>query len=341
MPGSNASPWTLAATDFPDSGSMAEKLCFFIAYAILSPSSHNTQPWLFRVVDNVIYLYADRTRALPVADPDDRELVMSCGAALYSLRLAIRHFGYHESVVLCPDPGDPDWVARIEIDTVAEADPDMHDLFWAIASRRTNRCAYTVPPMIETLTENLQAAACAEGSWLHVVQGDEQRNAVADLIAEADRVQWSDKRFRRELAAWLHPERHRSQDGIPGYTFGIAEVIAYAGPFLLRSFDWGEGQAAKDRQLVAGSPLLAVLGTETDTPTAWMEAGQALQHVLLHASSVGVSASYLNQPIEVAAIRPRLRDLLGESGFPQLLLRMGCGPDIEPTPRRPLHDVLR
>ena len=185
MTASNPSPWVLTATDFPDRGSISEKLRFFIAYAILAPSSHNTQPWLFRLVDNVIYLYADRTRALPVVDPDDRELVMSCGAALYTLRLAMRHFGYQASVDLFPDPGDPDWVARIEVDAVAKVNPEAHNLFWAITSRRTNRQAYSMPPMPAILTENLQAAACAEGAWLQAVEGNDRRNAVADLIAEA------------------------------------------------------------------------------------------------------------------------------------------------------------
>lgn len=341
MPDAIASPWMLKATDFPENGNLSEKLRFFIAYATLAPSSHNTQPWLYRLADNVIYLYADRTRALPVVDPDDRELTMSCGAALFNLTLAIRHFGYQASVALLPDPGDPDWVARIQVDADGQMTPEEDDLFWALPTRRTNRRAYTAQPVPASLSNALRATAAAEGAWLHIVQGDAQRDAVADLIAEADRIQWSDKRFRRELAAWLHPERSYSQDGVPGYTFGVAEVVAYVGPFLFRTFDWGQGQAAKDRQLAAGSPLLAVLGTNRDTPLAWMAAGQALQRVLLRACTAGVSASYLNQPIEVAELRPRLRDLLGVTGFPQLLLRMGYGPDLPPTPRRSLPDVIR
>lgn len=340
MTGPESSLWMINATDFPESGAMSEKLRFFIAYATLAPSSQNTQPWLFRLADNVIYLYADRTRALPVVDPDDRELVMSCGAALYNLTLAVRHFGYQASVTLLPDPGDPDWVARIQVDAAEDVKPEENELFWAIPARRTNRQAFAAQPVPPALTKALQAAADAEGAWLHIVQGDDQRHAVVDLIAEADRIQWADKRFRRELAAWLHPKRHLSQDGIPGYAFSVAEVVAYVGPFLLRTFDWGQGQAAKDRQLATGSPLLAVLGTERDTPAAWMTAGQAQQHVLLEACNAGISASYLNQPIEVAELRPRLCNLIGENGFPQLLLRMGYGPHIEPTPRRPLRNVI-
>jgi nitroreductase len=335
------SPWAITESHFPTTGTMADQLRFFVSYAILAPSSHNTQPWRFHLSDNRIDLYADRTRALPVMDPDDRELVMSCGAALYNLRLAVRHFGYADTVTLWPDPNSPDLVARIDVDQPGHATAEEHDLFWAISTRRTNRHLYTAQPVPNIVVKRLETIARAEGATFHVVQGDDQRHAVADLTAEADRIQWSDKRFRRELAAWLHPERHHSRDGIPGYAFGASEMVAYTGPFLLRTFDWGRGQAAKDRQLAVGSPLLAVLATETDMPTAWLQAGQALERVLLQASAAGLAAAYLNQPIEVTDVRQRLGDLVDIEGFPQLLLRMGYGPEVEPTPRRGVDEVVR
>src|SRR3712207_8375749 len=110
--------------------------------------------------------------------------------------------------------------------------------------------------------------------------------------------------------------------------------LSLAGPFAIRTFDTGRGQAAKDRQLAEGSPVLAILGTGGDAPPKWLAAGQALARVLLGARTEGVWASFLNQPIEVPELRPRLRDAIGQSGFPQLLLRMGYGPEVRPTPRR-------
>jgi nitroreductase len=336
-----ASPWAITALYFPDTGTMADKLRFFVAYAILAPSSHNTQPWRFHLSKNRIDLYADRTRALSVMDPDDRALVMSCGAALYNLRLAIRHFGYADTVTLWPDPNASDLVARVDVGQPGRATAEEHDLFWAIPTRRTNRNLYTSQAVPDIVVKRLETIARAEGATFRVVQGDDRRHAVADLIAEADRIQWSDKGFRRELAAWLHPERHHSRDGIPGYAFGVSEMVAYTGPFLLRTFDFGRGQAAKDRQLADGSPLLAVLETETDTPTAWLQAGQALERVLLQARAAGLAAAYLNQPIEFTGLRQRLGDVVGATGFPQLLLRMGHGLEVKPTPRRGVDEVIR
>ena len=100
-------PWNVSADDFPADGTSEEKLWFTVQYAILAPSSHNTQPWKFRIHGNVVELYADLSRALPVVDPDKRELIMSCGAALFHLRTAIRYFGYGCQVETFPEPGEP------------------------------------------------------------------------------------------------------------------------------------------------------------------------------------------------------------------------------------------
>jgi hypothetical protein len=221
---------------------------------------------------------------------------------------------------------------------VAAADEQL--LFQAIPQRHTNRLPFEDRDVPELLLSELQAAAEAEGAWLHIVRGSDGRNEVADLIAQGDHLQASDKRFRRELAAWLHPNRTQSRDGIPGYAFGVGDWVSYVGPLMIRTFDWGKGQAAKDRQLATGSPVLAVVGTENDTPPDWLRAGQALERMVLRARAERVWASFMNQPIEVPELRPKLLNVMDRKGFPQLLVRMGYGPDVKGTPRRPVSEVL-
>jgi hypothetical protein len=92
---------------------------------------------------------------------------------------------------------------------------------------------------------------------------------------------------------------------------------------------------------VANAPLLAVLSTREDTRRDWLTAGEALGRVLLCAAAAGVTASFLNQPIQVDTLRSELRALVGDEGYPQVLLRLGYGQAIPPTPRRPVEDVLR
>jgi hypothetical protein len=326
--------------EYPVHGGTDERLRSLVGYAILAPSGHNTQPWLFKVEGETINLYADRTRALAVVDPDDRELTISCGAALETLHIAMRNFGLHGDVELAPDATDGDLLARISVVEGGGSGLDDAGLFAQITQRHTNRQAFEDRDVPTDLTDRWLADTEGTGVWLQLIRGDD-RGAVADLVGEGDRSQMADKHFRRELAAWVHPNRSRTRDGVRGYGFGFGDLMSHGGPLVIRSFDLGKGQAAKDRDLAEGSPLLAVFGTPTDDPVSWLRTGRAMQRVLLRARATDVWSSFLNQPIEVAELRPRLAETIGRSGEnPQLLVRFGFGERARAQPRRPVDDVI-
>lgn len=310
-----------------------EAIARLLRQATRAPSSHNTQPWIFRVTGSTISLFADRTRALPVNDPEDRELTISCGCALANLELAAAGQGLGATVRILPDPDDPDLLAVVELGPGPGA-ADAADLVAAIPERHTYRKKFRDEPVPGDVVACLVAAAEAQGAWLAVIEGQTRRSALAALVAEGDSTQWSNPAWRRELAAWMHP-RHKG-DGLamPGLLAPVAQGI-------VRSFDMGKGVAARDSDIAAGSPLLAVLGTDGDTPADWIEAGRALERLLLTARARGLQASYLNQPIQVAELRPRLGALIGESRPPQVLLRLGYpAEEIGMAPRRPLEEVV-
>jgi nitroreductase len=332
-------PWSLSAGDFPADGTMLEKWKFFLRYALLAPSSHNSQPWLFHVRHNTLELYADRRRACPVVDPLDRELVISCGSALFHLRCAMKHFACLGPVTIFPDQ-DPDLVARVALGIQDETDDEESILFCAIPKRRTNRQPFSDVPVPGSLLKALQRAAEAEGAWIRFLRRQEARYAFADLVAEGDRIQWASKAFRMELSRWVHSNHSLSRDGVPGYAAGIDDLLSYTGPLVVRTFDMGEGQAARDHEVATGSPVLAVLGTDGDRPRDWVTSGQALARVLLRARADEVWASFLNQPIEVPELRAKLKTVTDSSGFPQAVLRFGFGENVKPTPRRELEEVL-
>jgi hypothetical protein len=335
-----ANPWTVLEADFPVTGPITEQLQFLLSYAVLAPSEYNTQPWLFKVRNQTIELYADRSRRLPRLDPDDRELTISCGAAFLNLRLALRHFGYADEVVIHFHQDAPDFLAQVSLGRRRTATRQEHALFHAILRRRTNRQVFEDWAVPTTLLLTLKVIAEQEGVWFQVIQGEEARQAVADLVATGDRMQWADKHFRQELAKWVRPSGLESHDGLPGYAHAKGTFASSVSPFVVRTFNMGNGEAAKDRQLAAGSPVLAVLGTLGDSWSDWFSAGQAVEKVLLHACAKEVWASFVNQPIEVPSLRAALREILGRIDFPQIVLRMGYGPEVTPTPRRSVSEVL-
>jgi Nitroreductase family len=332
--------WQPNAEAYPLRGSTGDKLRFLLRYAVLAPSGHNTQPWTFEIRDDSIHLRADRRRSLPVVDPHDRELHISCGAALHHVQLAIRYLDGGEETRLLPDPGDADLLAVVRITDESGTEPDQEPMFSALTRRRSNRMAYEAKPVPPELLKRLSAAAQRYGAWLSLLVTEEQRRKLIDLIERGDLAQMADPRFRRELAAWMRPNRSSARDGIPGYALGLPLVASYLSPLLVRWFDVGKRQARKDSRLAEGSPILAVLGSVADSPSSWLATGQALSAVLLTARSEEVWAAFMNQPVEVDHLRPELAALAGEGGSPQLVLRMGYAPDVAPTPRRDISEVL-
>ena len=342
--------WNIVESEFPVEGNNIDKLEFFLNYAILAPSSHNTQPWNFRIInDSTIEIYADRTRALSVVDPDDRELTISCGAALYNLQLAISYFGYTFTTSLIPDDNNDDLLASINIISIKEKPNKTNDecvkkLFSSITKRRTNRFKFENKEIPQPIISELELIISKQKNiWLHIVEEIEEKEQFSNLITESDRIQMSDKSFRRELASWVHSNRSPLGDGMPGYAFGFSDTMSLIGPFVIRTFDMGKGQAAKDKDLALGSPILMVIGTNSDSKVDWLNAGLILSNILLYLKSENIWCSYLNQPIEVSEIRKRLIDILPEYGgkHPQLLLRIGYGQkEVRPTPRRKVKQVL-
>jgi nitroreductase len=301
--------------------------------AVLAPSSHNTQPWRFRTSDVAIDLFADRTRALQVNDPDYRELTISCGCALLNLRVAAANCGLAVAVRLLPNPADQDWLARVSVDLQTSASLKKTVLSECIERRRTYRKRFAPTHVSNATIEQLVKAANSEGALLQPILKEEDRLAVSGLVAEGDAVQWANPSWRRELAAWMHPRWRGDGLTVPGLVVPVAQ-------FVVRTFDMGGYLGAKDRELAIASPLLAVLGTERDSSRDWLLAGQALQSVLLTACKHRLQASYLNQPVQVASLRPKLQNVTA-SGFPQIVLRLGYpSSEIDAVPRRPLEDVL-
>ena len=332
-------PWRVDPAEYPAAADENRQLRFLLRWAVLAPSAHNTQPWRVRVADGQVELHADPSRALPVADPDGRERIISCGAALFFLRLAIRRFGRMDRVALFPDPSRPDHLA-----TVRRAEPvtpgrEVHRLFEAVTERRTQRAPFAALEVRAADVAALLEAAEDEGAWFRPL-GGALRGEVAGMIQEADLVQYADSAFRHELAAWVRPRSATSHDGIPARALGLPRLLAPLAPTLMGALNLGPVRGGSDRRAAEEAPLLAVLGTEGDRPADWLNAGQAVARVLLAGRARGLSAGFLNPPVQVPALRQALRERLGREGWPQLVLRMGHGRVLRPTPRRGVEECV-
>src|SRR5687768_13116637 len=211
----------------------AELLTKAVEFAVLAPSSHNTQPWSFRICWDGLELVLDRSRVLPITDPAAREMIISCGAALQNIRIALRHWGYAAKVEILPHPSTPDVLARVEVGGPRIRSRLNELLFAAIGQRHTNRAPFRPVPVSPRLIAALRSAAELEGAWLYPTTDAALRPAIADLIARGDRHQWVDRRFRHEVASWMRANEGPVRDGLPGRVFGMSNFVARVAPAVL------------------------------------------------------------------------------------------------------------
>ena len=324
-------PRFVTDADVPDEASTEARLAAMLNWAVQAPSVLNTQPWRFRVGGDGVSVFVDRSRVLAAVDPEGREAVVSCGAALFTLRLAARHYGETVAVEVAGPDDAPDLVGTLRLTGHAPPTASEETLFRAIKARHTNRAPYADLEVPVGLLARLHGAAEAEGARLHVLTADADRAALADLVGRAIRAQ-SDHESLEEIGAWARGAGDDRPDGVADVPWGGWGRMGHlhADPRFAIAEAWA---------LVASAPALLVVATDADDRAAWARAGAALQHVLLLGAAHGLAASYFNQPTEVDDLRPEVSAVAGV-GHAQVVFRLGTPVETPGTPRRSIDDVL-
>ena len=304
--------------------------------ATLAPSVLNVQPWRFIAHDDVIEVHRDSDRALPVTDPGSRALTVSCGAALFNLRLAVAHLVGRPEVDLLPDPIRPTLLAIVRPGDGSEPTPAESRLYAAIADRRSSRVPFVDEPLPVEAVVRVEDAAAQEGATLRFLNAYEASD-VSRLVHQADLVQRADADIRAEVGRWTG-RRQGAVDGIPDISLGPKAKDSSS---LVRDFAMGLPVDDRERAAFERNPTLAVLLSDHDGPTDWLRAGQALERLWLEATSAGFGVSLLTQPLEMPGMRWLARPAASGMSWPQALIRLGLPVGrTPPTPRRPLADVL-
>jgi hypothetical protein len=301
-----------------------------------APSLHNSQPWRFRLTPNTIELHADPERRVPVADPHDRELRIGCGAALFNLRLALHGLGIRPLVTILPNRSRPGLLAVIRAGGHKPANPDQQQLLRAVPLRRTNRHPFSDAPITLEQHYALRRAAQDESCWLHQLDNPLHRSALQRIAARAHDAQMSDPLFRAEFDHWT--ARSSDTSGVP--TTAGGPLPEPQDRWVRRDYTAGTGDTRVPGKDFEAQPLIAVLFAHLSGPEAEIQTGQAMQRVLLTATTEGLAASFLSHVVEVPLAREELRRLVGATRPPQVVLRVGHGWPIPPTPRRIAADLV-
>ncbi len=321
----------------------AEITRYVVARAIWAPSVHNTQPWRFTADGGPrLSLHADTGRRLAAADPDGREMMISCGSALFSIRLALRSLGYVPETSVLPDPGQPALVAQVSWRERAAADEFERRLSGHLLTRRTHRGAFDPEPLPSGTLAALRAGAAREGAALRIVADDGHRAALAAAVQAAEHQLRRDGERLRELARWTPAPGSACRDGVPVTSYPArAEPTEpdFPGRDFARGHGWGLPPLSPATSHRAAG-VVGLLTTTADRPADWVNAGQALQRIMLTASVCGAAVALHSQPLEKPWLREFIRTRLSDGAYPHMVLRIGLVTQVATSVRRDPEDVL-
>ena len=320
----------------------ADELRSAVELAVRAPSIHNTQPWRWAIRPDGLDLHADRTRQLPVADPDGHNLLVSCGAALGLARLALAGAGHQTEVVRAPDPADPDLLARITVTGSGDPAEDARQRATAARERHSDRRPFLATPVSDELLQRLAESVTDDGVYLNLAERSDERLDLAVLVSRADQTMASDPAYREELAKWIRPAA--ADDGIPATAVPhLTGAEPRHSDVPMRDFEAGITGTLPVQGGQKEDPALGVIMSTDHGVGGTLRAGEALSRLLVEVQLCGLAASIISQPVDWPVIRERMRNLMGWRDYPHILVRIGWPVDGDvatATPRRATDDVI-
>lgn len=305
-----------------------------LRFAALAANGHNTQPWRFRVDDGRIEILPDLARRTPVVDPDDHHLFVNLGCAAENLSLASG--ARRRPGELSFNPVN-DGSVVFAVGGAAVSEPVLFD---AIPRRQSTRADYDGRPVSAADLRTLAAAAVMPGVDLVLITERAHVERIRDLVIAGNGAQMADAAFVRELKTWLRfspRQALESGDGLFSASSGLPTLPAWLGP---RVFDWvfrADAENDKYARQLRTSAGVAVFVSEQSDKDHWVRVGRACQRFALQATALGLKQAFVNQPVEVARLRPELAALVGMPGRrPDIVMRFGYGPTLPYSARRPV-----
>jgi hypothetical protein len=309
-----------------------------VRYATLAPSSHNTQCWKFRIDERAISIEPDWSRRCPAVDPDDHHLFVSLGCAAENLAQAALAHGLKAEAG--PAASGAGGIALMLEPTRALASP----LFRAIVERQSTRGEYDGKPLAADELRLLEQAGTGAGVRVMLLTERPAMDKVLEYVVSGNSAQMKDAAFVAELKAWIRfsaDQAVQSGDGLFSGSTGNPSLPPWIGGPLMNLFFTEKSENDKYAKQMRSSAGVAVFVSEANDKAHWIETGRCYERFALQAAALGIRSAMLNQPVEVAAIRPQFAAWLGIGGLrPDLVVRFGRGPTMPRSLRRPVQAVL-
>tara|TARA_R110002020_G_scaffold36134_12_gene108653 strand:+ start:305 stop:1393 length:1089 start_codon:yes stop_codon:yes gene_type:complete len=321
----------------PRSPRTMDELDFLVHHATLAANSHNTQPWLFSGGTDQVTIRPDLSRATPAVDPDNHHLFASLGCAAENLGLAASAAGRSSAIESLDGKNE----LRVSLGSTGAA---ADSLFDAVTERQCTRSVYDGRPVPAEDLAAIEAAAKVAGCSVMLITDRPRMEQILELIVAANTTQIEDPAFVAELKQWLRfnaGEALSRRDGLYSACSGNPTLPGFIARPAFGLVFTAAAENAKCADQVRSSAGFAVFVSERDDPEHWVRAGRSYQRFALASTARGIRHAFLNQPVEVARMRPELAALLGTGGRrPNLVVRFGYARPMPRSLRRPPGDVI-
>lgn len=316
------------------------RLLFLIEAAVQAPSSHNTQPWKFRIQGHTILVFADPARALKVGDRHSWELYASVGAAIANLLSAAQALNLQTDVSYFPSKKDPSLIAEVVVTFSQTSHKIVTKPLENIWNRRTNRTPYIKSKFIpQSLQQTLLKIAERNDVTLHLIQDSTQIERIGKMVSAGLIEFLRRKDFREELSGWIRHDWSKQGDGLPGYSLGMPGIVSLLAPLFIKSTAHIDEVAEGERQAVVSCNTVGVITIPRDLPIYWVKTGLTYEQIALHLHDHGYASAILTSIIESSTQRRQLTKMVGAK--PSLFFRLGkpSGAGVS-VPRRPASQVI-
>ncbi len=320
----NYRAWNVSIDDFPKSGTIEQKIVYLLSFAVLAPSSHNSQPWKFEVANNSVRIFFNDERLLPVSDSSGRERWMSLGCAVENFVIAGLHFGITAGITIPSDGTESG--AAVEIICSDNKEPSQNtadDLLRAIPIRCTNRGPYAEGGIEKEIINMITGFAATYGCAVNIVTKKEDIHSLTDIALDAGVAAMDNSRFRKELAPYVSSNITLRKLGIPLFGKGIPLIPSLIAPYLLRFINLNRASRPKDEIIFKHHTPAMLVFSSHDEPKSWLAVGRCVERIALESVDKGYAIHPYAAPIEIDGFYQKIQRLLGMDKRPQFFCRYG------------------
>lgn len=334
---------SINADEFPWSGSWQDKAFFLLKYGILAPSTHNSQPWLFKITEHKIDVYYNAKYKLPKADPKSRDLNISLGCCIENIHIAADYYKMPHNIMYHDQPSD-DLRASIQfLDSELTHSPneEFRPLLQSILQRKNARGLFDGGSIDKEVIENVLHPV-EDGIEVNFVTDQDTLERIAEITLQGIEIAYNDPGFRREMSEWMHNNYSKTKEGIFGHTLRLSNVMSIFFPIAVRYLNIGKKVAALNGKSWQSSSGAIVISSSNENPEQWMKIGRLAEHFMLELPLRGLQTSIFAAGIESGDLQKEIKSAVKTKYSPQFLFCVGAMSDIQKgfSPRIPCEQKI-